>query len=124
MHLLGHLELVAGQHRRPAAAAATGPGSGQPSAGAFADQVAFELGQGSEHVEDELAAGGGGVDGLLQAAESDPALGQLGEGVDQVAQRPAQAVQLLHHQGVAGAELVQDLVEDWAVGAGAAGRSR
>jgi hypothetical protein len=32
--------------------------------------VAFELGQGREHVEDELAArGGGGVDRLLEAAE-------------------------------------------------------
>jgi len=34
-----------------------GPSSGQPSTGAFANEVAFELGQGGEHVEDELAAG-------------------------------------------------------------------
>ena len=33
------------------------PGGGQPSGGAFADEVAFELGQGGEEVEDELAAG-------------------------------------------------------------------
>jgi hypothetical protein len=37
--------------------AATGPSRGQAGAGPFADQVAFELGQGGEHVEDELAAG-------------------------------------------------------------------
>jgi hypothetical protein len=29
---------------------------------------------------------GGGVDRLLQAAEPDPALGKVGDGVDQVAQ--------------------------------------
>jgi hypothetical protein len=44
-------------------------------------------------VEDELAARGGGVDRLLQAAEADPALSQAGDGVDQMAQRAAQAVE-------------------------------
>ena len=48
---------------------ATGPGRGQAGAGAFADEVAFELGQGGEEVKDELAAGSGGVDRLLEAAE-------------------------------------------------------
>jgi hypothetical protein len=51
----------------------------------------------------------------------DAALGKPGDGVDQVAQRPAQPIRLSHRQGVARAELVQDLVEDWPVGAGAAG---
>jgi hypothetical protein len=55
-----------------------------------ARQVAFELGQGVEHVKDELAAGGGGVDRFLQAAEPDAALGEFGDGVDQVAQRAGQ----------------------------------
>ena len=91
--------------------AAPGPGGGQPGAGAFADEVALELGQGREHVEDELAAGGGGVDRLLEAAEPDPALGQPGDGVDEVAQRAAQPVEFPDDQGVAGAELVQDLLE-------------
>jgi hypothetical protein len=40
-----------------AVVAAAGPGSGEPGAGAFADEVAFELGQGGEDVEHELAAG-------------------------------------------------------------------
>jgi hypothetical protein len=50
------------------------------------DEVAFELGQGSEDVEDEHAAGGGGVDRLLQTPEPDPSLGELGDGVSQVAE--------------------------------------
>src|SRR5215216_1760712 len=84
VHLLGHLELVAGQRRRAAAVAAAGPSSGQPGGGSFADQVAFELGQGRKDVENELAAGGGGVDRLLEAVEPDPTLGEAGDGVDQV----------------------------------------
>jgi hypothetical protein len=41
----------------PFPGSAAGPGGGQASGGAFADQAAFELGQGREDVEDELAAG-------------------------------------------------------------------
>jgi hypothetical protein len=73
-------------------------------------------------VEDQLAAGGGGVDRLLQAAEPDAAVGQAGHGVDQMPQGPAEAVQFPDDQGVAGPQLVQDLLEDGPVGAGAAGR--
>jgi hypothetical protein len=69
-------------------------------------------------VEDELAAGGGGVDRLLEAAEPDAALGQAGDGVDQVAQGAAEAVQFPDDQGVAGSELVKDLGEGGPVGAG------
>jgi hypothetical protein len=112
---------VGGHHRGPAAPAAPGPGRGQPGAGAFADQVALELGQGGEDVEDELAAGSGGVDRLLEAAEPDAAVGQAGDGVDQMTQGAAEPIQLPHDQGVAGAELVQQLLEGGAVGAGAAG---
>jgi hypothetical protein len=98
--------------------AAPGPGGSQTGVGAFADEVAFELGQGGEHVEDELATGGGGVDRLLQASEPDPAVGQASDGVDQVPQRPAKAVEFPDDQGVAGAQLVEELLEDRAVGAG------
>jgi hypothetical protein len=52
----------------------------------------------------------------------DAALGKPGDDVDQVAQRPAKPVQLSHHQGVARAELVKELLKGRVVGAGAAGR--
>jgi hypothetical protein len=103
---------------------AAGPGGGQSRGGAFADEVAFELGQGREDMEHELAAGGGGVDGLLEAAEPDPAVGQAGDGVDQVAEGAAEAVQFPDDEGVAGAELIQELLEYRAVGAGRRWRSR
>jgi hypothetical protein len=121
MHLPGHLELVPAQHRWPAAAAAAGPARGQSSGRALADEVAFELGQGGEDVEDELAPGGGGVDRLLEAPEPDASVGQVGDGVDQVPQGAAQPIQPPDDQSVTGPQLVEELVEDWAVGAGAAG---
>jgi hypothetical protein len=46
--------------------AAAGAGGSQPGAGALADEIAFELGQGGKHMEHELAARGGGVDRLLE----------------------------------------------------------
>jgi hypothetical protein len=111
----GHLELVRSHYRWSAAVATAGSRRGQPSGGALADEVAFEFSQGREHVEDELAAGGGGVDRLLQAAEPDAAVGQAGDGVDQVAQGAAEAVKLPDDQGVTGPELVEELLEDGAV---------
>ena len=57
---------------------AAGPSRGQSSSGVFADEVVLELGQGGE------LAVGGGVDRLLEAAEPDPAVGELGNGGDQM----------------------------------------
>jgi hypothetical protein len=59
---------------------------------------------------------------FLQAAEPDPAFGQAGDGVDQVPEGAAEAVELPDDQGVAGAQLVQDLGEGGPVAAGATGR--
>ena len=71
--------------------------------GALPDQVAFELGQRPEDVEDELAAAGGGVDLLLQGLEADAPLLKQGDGVDEVAQGAAKSIQPPDDQGVAGA---------------------
>jgi hypothetical protein len=75
----------------------------------------------TEGHENKLAAGSGGVDGLLEAAEPDAAVSEAGDDVDQVAQGAAEAVQFPDDDGVAGAQLVRDLGEDGPVAAGAAG---
>jgi hypothetical protein len=74
-----------------------------------------------EDMEDELAARGGGVDHLLEAAEPDASLGQSGDGIDQVASGAAQPVELPDDQRVAGRSWSQDLPEDGALGQGADG---
>jgi hypothetical protein len=68
-----------------------------------------------------LPTPGGGGDRFLEAAEPDPAVGRAGDGVDQVPQGAAEPIQLPDDQGIAGAQLVQDLFEGGSVGAGAAG---
>jgi hypothetical protein len=61
------------------------------------------------------AARGGGVDCLLEAPEPDAVFSESRDGVDEVPQRPAEAVELPDDQGVAGPQLVQDVLEDRAV---------
>jgi hypothetical protein len=121
VQLPGDRELVGGHDPGPATGAAAGAGGGEPGGGAFADQIAFELGERGEHVEHQFAAWGGGVDGLLQRAGSDTLVGQGGDGVDQVAQGAAEPIQLPDHQGVAGAELIKGSGELGAVPTGPAG---
>jgi hypothetical protein len=78
VELPGERELLGiGQLPRPAPKSSSGSGRGESRVGALADQIALELGQGPEEMEDELAARRGGVDLLGQTLEPDPPLRQL-----------------------------------------------
>ena len=103
----GVADLLGGHRRGPAQARAAGPGCVQSLTGALDDQLADELRQRGEDVEDQPAAGGGGVQGLVQALEPDPVPAQRGDDGDQVGQGPGQPVQARHDQGVAGPQVVQ-----------------
>jgi len=59
--------------------AARGPGRFEAFAGAFDDELADELGEGGEDVEDEAAAGGGGVECFVQGPEADAGAAELGD---------------------------------------------
>jgi hypothetical protein len=83
--------------------------------------TAFELGQGGEDMEHQLAAGGGGVDCLLEAADPTPRSARPVTVSTRCRSEPAEAVEFPDDQGVAGAELVQELLEGEPVAAGAAG---
>jgi hypothetical protein len=98
------------------------PRRSQFDVGLRAGQVVLEFGRGPEDVGDELAARRGGVDLLGQGSEPDPAVRQVGEGLDQVLERAAQPVEAPHHQRVAGAQVGKHVPEDDAIGLGAAGR--
>jgi hypothetical protein len=71
-------------------------------------------------VEEQPAAGSGGVDRLVEYDQVDVAGGELAGELDQVAHRAADAVELGDDQLVAGAQVVQGAVELGAAGESAA----
>ena len=102
--------------------AAASSGGGEACQGAFADQIAFKLRQGTEDVEDELAAGGGGVDLLGEGAKPDATLLEGADGFDQVGEGASQPIQAPHDEHVTWPELLQGLVQTRSLGFGAADR--
>lgn len=78
---------------------------------AVPDDLPLELSQSPEQVEHRPTAGRGCVDALAQRTDPDAALAQRGDDVDEVAQRPAEAVQAPHHQGVPRAQRLKNLVQ-------------
>lgn len=63
------LQLVVGDDRLAPSFAPTSGGSSQPHFGATTDQVALELPQGTEHMEDRPPTGRGDIDGFGQRPE-------------------------------------------------------
>jgi hypothetical protein len=88
------------EYRRTATVAATSSRSGKPRHRALADQVALELCERAEHVEDEPAAAGRRVDALVQRTKPDAPIAELVHALHEVDQRAAEPVQLPHHDGV------------------------
>src|SRR5690606_10384251 len=79
----GLADLLGCQGGWSAEALAAGAGGGESFVGAFDDEFAHELGQGGEDVEDQVAGGGGGVDGFVQGAESDAVAAEVADDGDQ-----------------------------------------
>jgi len=74
------------------------------------DQGGHELGQRPEDVEDHQPGRGGDVDPLSEGPEPDAGGGQVVDGGDQMAQRPALAIEAPHREDAPGPEMVQELV--------------
>ena len=81
----------------------------------------LELRQGGEDMEDELAAGAGGVDLLLQAHEADALVVKHVDRSYQLFQGPAEPIQPPDNQGVALAHELEGLGEAAPEGLGPAG---
>src|SRR5262249_24013926 len=96
---------------RSAALLSAGPGRVEPGPGPLADDVALELGQGGEDVEDQLPTAGRRVDALLEAPEADLPFLELPDGLDEVPEAAAQAVELPDHEGVPLPEVGEGLIE-------------
>src|SRR5216683_2601036 len=94
VHLASQCDFGGRHARRTAPSAAAGSGCFQPGERALPNEVALELRQGAKDVEDELAARRGGIDVFLQTAETDVATLELGDRVDQMAQRATQSIEL------------------------------
>lgn len=101
------LQLVGGDNRLSPALPPTCGGSGQPGLGALADQVALELAQRAEDVEDEPSARRGGVDAFGQRPEADATRFQRGDCLDEVWHRAPEPIQTPDGQHVAGAQVGQ-----------------
>jgi hypothetical protein len=76
------------------------PGGIQAGLGALADDTAFKLGEGREHVKNQLATWGRGIHAFLQAFEADTPLLQGGHNLQEVFERSPQPVRLPHGQHV------------------------
>ncbi len=76
----GHFEL------RPALPT-TSTGSGQPITGPFNNQVVLKLRNGHQHMEEQPATGGGGIDPLGQGHQSDTLVLQLVSDILEVTHR-------------------------------------
>jgi hypothetical protein len=105
-----------------AAGTATRPCCRQTRISTLEDEVGLELSEGSKDVEDGLPAWRGGVDVLGQALEANAAPVQVGQRVDEVPQRPAQAVEPPDDNGVTFPELLQGRGQTGTVRFGTRGR--
>ena len=103
---LAHLSRVDRGH--PTLVDAGSLGLGNALELALLAQVGFELGEHPQHVEEGLAGGGAGIDGLLGGAQRDASGLEGAHDILQVADGPGQAVDPRHHQLITGPHEVHE----------------
>jgi hypothetical protein len=81
----------------------------QSGFGAFSDQRPLQLSDGAERLQREHALWRGGVDWILQGTEVRALRFQLLDDAEQMPDGTGEAVEPHHHQGLAGADAVQQL---------------
>ncbi|ALT20312.1 hypothetical protein TP48_22175 (plasmid) [Xanthomonas citri pv. citri] len=116
------LQLVGGDDWFASALAPASGGGTQPGLGALANQIALELAQRAEHVEDEPPARRGGVDGFRQRTKADASRFQRAYRFDQVRHGAPKPVQPPDCQHVAVAQVGQRISQTGAVSLGPGSR--
>jgi 5-methylcytosine-specific restriction enzyme subunit McrC len=89
------------QHLRTTTQTPTRSSRLQPRPRAFADEFPLELRDGSKDMKEQHAIGCRRVDVLLNALEANASSLQIVDALDQILQRPPQAIQFPHHERVA-----------------------
>lgn len=89
------------------ALAASGGCGSEAGTGALSDEVAIELSEHPEDLEDEPAGERSGADGLGERAEAHSACPQFGDGLQEMGQGASQAIKLSDDEGVALAQAAQ-----------------
>lgn len=84
IQLEGHRKGLWGDRSGASPIMATLAGAGQAGHGAFPDEIAFELGKRTRHVQEKLTCGGRRINRLHQALEANPTLVQRIDHVNQV----------------------------------------
>lgn len=119
----GHRELAwIIELARPATGPSSSPRRRQSGPCPLADQLALELGESTEDMEDEFSAAGRGVNLLGQAPEADPPLRERVHQLDQVRERPSEPVKSPDDEHVAGPQEVDRLGKLGAIGLDTADR--
>jgi hypothetical protein len=104
--LAGVVELLRGEFALSSEFNPTALGGFDPGAGVFADQAALKIGKKAYHLPHGAAGRRVGVYVFRKRTEFNPSTFQVVEHCYQVAQAPAQTVELPHNQGVAGFEFL------------------
>ena len=103
---------IIGFHRWTATQTTTGACCRQSGPRTLLNQAALELGQRRKDVEDQFAASRRRVDSAVtDGLESNTALPEILDDIDQVAYRPPQPVKPPDDEGVAGLQMLKALVE-------------
>lgn len=100
----------------PAPVSATGPGGLKASHRAFSNQVPLKLSKRSEDLEDQPAPRGRGVNRLLQAPEPNSSILESLDCLDQVLERPSQAIQSPDNERVTRPQVHESQIKPWAIG--------
>jgi hypothetical protein len=117
---LGKEGCLVPQHGFPSSLSASRPGGGEAGEGSLPDQLSFELGQGAEDVEHQATPARGGVDAFLERPKPYSSGLELGNHLDEVGERSAEAIQTPDDNNISRSSKLEKIGQAGPVGFGSA----